>query len=175
MTQTLVIDGVGASKTIKDGEIFTIANVKAWDNRKQQVLEHLQQFRVVGDVTSDGSGNATVRIFPAIIIGVTDVNSAHRTVDTAPADNAVITFRGTASTAYKPRLLIQKGSIIVHTADLIMPATGQAQRKALTQVPLSVRMWQDSTFATGSHQVRFDVALTANVKDRRRLVRFNGA
>jgi hypothetical protein len=175
MTQTLVIDGVGASKTIKDGEIFTIANVKAWDNRKQQVLEHLQQFRVVGDVTSDGSGNATVRIFPAIIIGDTDVNSAHRTVDTAPADNAVITFRGTASTAYKPRLLIQKGSIIVNTADLIMPATGQAQRKALTQVPLSVRMWQDSTFATGSHQVRFDVALTANVKDRRRLVRFNGA
>jgi hypothetical protein len=175
MSQTLIIDGVGNAATIKDGEIFTIANVYAWDNRRQQVLEHLQQFRVIGDSTADGSGNVTLRVFPAIIIGDTDVNSAHRTVGTAPADNAVITFRGTASTAYKPRAIIQKQAIVVNTADLIMPATGQAQRKALTQVPLSVRMWQDSTFATGAHQVRFDVALTANVRDRRRIVRLNGS
>lgn len=175
MTQTLIIDGLGNSKTIKDGEIFTIAGVNAWDNRLQQSLGLLQQFRVVGDATSDGStGTATIRIFPAIIIGDTDNNSAHRTVDAVPADDAVVTFRGTASTAYKPRVLIQKEAIVVNTADLIMPATGTAQRKALTQVPLSVRMWQDSTFATGAHQVRFDVALTANVRDRRRCIRLNG-
>jgi hypothetical protein len=63
----------------------------------------------------------------------------------------------------------------VNTADLIMPATGTAQRKSLTQLPLSVRMWQDSTFATGEHRVRFDVALTANVRDRRYGVRVAGS
>jgi hypothetical protein len=69
---------------------------------------------------------------------------------------------------------MNKSAVIVNTADLIMPATGTAQRKSLTQLPLSVRMWQDSTFATGEHRIRFDVALTANIVDRRRLVRISG-
>jgi hypothetical protein len=30
-------------------------------------------------------------------------------------------------------------------------------------------------FNTGEHQVRFDVAVTANVVDRRRICRINGA
>lgn len=175
MTQTLIADGFGANATIKDGEIFTIAGVNAWDNRLQQSLGRLQQFRVVGDVTADGLGAATIRIFPAIIIGNTDNNSAHRTVDVAPADNAVITFRGTASTAYKPRVLIQKPAIVVNTADLITPASDTARRQQLTKVPMSIRMWQHSDFNTGAHSIRFDCALTANVRDRRRIVRLNGA
>ncbi len=176
LTQTLSIDGVGAAATIKDGEVFTIAGVYAYDNRLQAAQSHLQQFRVVGDATATGGGAvAALRIFPAIIIPNGGANTAHATVDVAPADNAVITFRGTASTAYKPRAIIQKQAIVCNTADLIMPATGTAMRKSLTQVPLSVRMWQDSTFSTGEHRVRFDVAITANVRDRRRIVRLNGA
>jgi len=175
MSQTIAADGFGANATIKDGEIFTIANVNAWDNRLQQSLGRLQQFRVVGDHTADGTGAvASLRIFPAIIIGNSDVNIAHRTVDAAPADNAVITWRGTASTAYKPRVLIQKQSIVVNTANLVTPASDTATRKQLTKVPLSVRMWQHSDFDTGEHSIRFDVALTANVRDRRRAVRLNG-
>jgi uncharacterized membrane protein YqiK len=70
--------------------------------------------------------------------------------------------------------MLQKSAVIVNTADLIMPATGTAMRKQLTQMPLSIRMWQDSLFTTGDHRVRFDVALTANVHDRRRAVRLFG-
>jgi hypothetical protein len=178
MTSTINIDTLTAGHTVKDGEIFTIANVLSYDNRLQANHVHQQEFRVIGDYTADGGGAiANMRIFPAIVIpdgGITG-NQAHATVSAAPADNAAITWRGTASTAYKPRAIIQKQAIIVNTADLIMPATGTALRKALTQVPLSVRMWQDSTFSTGDHRVRFDVALTANVRERRRIVRLNGA
>jgi hypothetical protein len=175
LTDTIAADGFGANATIVDGEVFTIAAVNAWDNRLQQSLGRLQQFRVVGDHTADGLGAvASLRIFPAIIIGDSDVNIAHRTVDAAPADNAVITWRGTASTAYKPRLLIQKQSIIVNTADLVTPSSDTASRKSLTKVPMSVRMWQHSDFDTGAHSIRFDCALTANVAERRRAVRFNG-
>lgn len=180
MSQTLVIDGVTASGTIKKGDVFTITNVKAYDNRKQAAQEHLQQFVVLDDAAADGSGNATIRIFPAIIVpasgsgGDVDVNSAHATVNSAPADNAAITFVGTAATQYTPRIILQKDALIVNTADLIMPASGTAMRKALTRVPVSVRMWQDSDFATGAHRVRFDVALTANVHDRQRIIRVNG-
>lgn len=175
MTQTINLAGLGAGGTIADGEIFTIAGVNAWDNRAQQSLGRLQQFRVVGAATADGTGAATVRIFPAIIIGDTNNNSAHRTCDVAPANAAVVTWRGTASTAYKPRLLIQKQAIVVNTADLITPATDTSRRQQLTKVPMSVRMWQHSDFATGNHSIRFDCALTANTRDRRRAVRVNGS
>jgi hypothetical protein len=173
LTQTLNLTGLGAAATIADGEIFTIAGCFAYDNRKQAAQAHLQQFRVVGTGTADGSGNATVRVFPALIIPNGGANTAHATVASAPT--GAVTWRGTASTAYMPRAIIQKQAIVVNTADLILPATGTAQRKSLTQVPLSIRMWQDSTFATGNHQVRFDVAMTPNVRDRRRIVRMNGA
>lgn len=182
LTQTLACDGFGANATIKDGEVFTIATVYAYDNRLQAVHKHLQQFRVIGDTTADGTGAvAALRIFPAMIApaagntGDNAVNTAHATVGSIPADNAVITFVGSASTAYKQRMILQKQAVQVNTVDLIMPATGIGSRKALTKVPLSVRMWQNSDFNTGNHSVRFDVALTANIRDRRRLVRVNGA
>lgn len=182
MTQTIAIDTLTAGHTVKAGEVFTIANVNAYDNRAQASLGRLQQFTVIADATADGGGAiAALRIFPAIIVpgsgagGDINVNTAHATVTAAPADNAAITWLGTASTAYKPRVMLQKDAIVVNTAPLIMPATGQAMMKALTRVPLSVRMWQDSNFSTGEHRVRFDVALTANVRDRRRIVRLNAS
>jgi hypothetical protein len=176
MTQTLSVNGLGAGGTVNDGETFTIAGVFSWDNRLQAQQAHLQQFRVVGNYTADGAGAvAAMRIFPAIIIADTNNNSAHRTVNVAPANTAVITFRGTASTAYKPRVLIQKQAITINTADLITPMTDTAKRVALTKVPMSVRMWQHSDFNTGNHSIRFDCALTANIRDRRRIVRLNGA
>lgn len=181
MTQTIAIDGLGANATIKAGETFTIANVYAYDNRAGQALSRLQQFTVISDVTADGTGAAaSVRIYPALIVpgsgsgGDQNVNTAHATVDAAPADNAVVTFDGSASTSYRPGVILDKQAIVVNTADLIMPASGKAMRKSLTKVPLSVRMWQDSDFATGDHRVRFDVALTANVRDRRRIARVSG-
>lgn len=175
MSATLSVKNMTAGHTIKDGEVFTIAGIYAYDNRLQAQQGHLQQFRVIGDQTADGSGLiAAMRYFPAMIIGDSDVNSAHRTVSAAPANSTAISFIGTASTAYKPRLLIQKEAIVVNTVDLPASYTDTQMRKSLTKVPMSVRMWKHSDFATGAHSVRFDCALTANVRDRRRIVRLNG-
>lgn len=181
MTQTLSLSGLGANATISDGEVFTIAGVFAYDNRLGASLARLQQFRVIGATAASAGGVATVRIFPAMIVpgsgsgGNIGVNTAHATVTAAPATSAAVTWLGTAGTAVRGRAVLNKAAIQVNTADLIMPATGIGMRKALTKVPLSVRMWKNSNFATGQHDVRFDVALTANVRDRRRIVRINGA
>lgn len=184
LTQTIAVDGFGAAATIKQGEVFTIAGVFAYDNRKQAAVNppRLQQFTVVADAVADGAGAiAALRIFPAMIVpgsGAGDninINSAHATVTAAPADDAVITFMGTAATTYGPRLIIQKDAIVVDTVPLIMPATGIAMRKKLSRIPITVRMWQWSDFYTGAHSVRFDVALNANIRERRRMVRINGA
>jgi hypothetical protein len=180
LTQTLSITGVGANGTIKDGEVFTIAGVFAYDNRLQAPIPRLQQFRVIGDTTADGAGAATIRIFPALVvpgagnIGDGAVNRANATVSAAPAAAAVITWKMGPSVSVKPRFLMNKDAVIVNTADLPTPYEGTASRVQLTKLPLSVRMWKDSVFATADHRIRFDVALTANIVDRRRLVRIGG-
>lgn len=174
MTSTINLDGQTGTKTLVDGEVFTIAGVYAYDSRAKKQLEHLQQFRVVGNYSSTAGAFSNVRIFPAII-----ETGVYQTVVNTNAswDNLAVTHVGAASAATAPRFLSNKSAIIVATADLITPATGTASRKALTQIPLSVRMWQDSKFETGEHRIRFDVALEANVAadGRRRIVRVNGA
>lgn len=183
MSQTLSIDGLTAGHTIKAGEVFSIANVLAYDNRKQANVSpaRVQQFTVLADATANGGGAiAALTIFPAIIVpgsGAGDdinINTAHATVNAAPADNAAITWLGTASSTLAPRLLIQKPAIVVNTVPLIMPATGMASRRKLKKIPISVRMWQNSDFKTGEHGVRFDIALNANIRNRLRMTRFNG-
>ncbi len=181
LTQTLNISVGAGTETVKDGEVFTIANVFAYDNRAKMSLGRLQEFRVIGDYAAVG-GAVTVRVFPAIVVpgtgatpAIQGVNSAHATVTAAPANSASITWKVASGTTVKPRAILNKNAIVVNTADLIMPATGIGSRKSLTKVPLSVRMWQNSVFGTGEHQVRFDVALTANVVDRRRITRINGS
>lgn len=183
MTQNLICDGFAAGATIKAGEVFTYPNVFAFDNRKQAPVSpaRLQQFTVVADAVADGAGAATLVIFPAMIVpgsGAGDninINTAHATVTAAPADNAVLTFIGAPSTNLSPRLLIQKQAIVVNTVPLILPASDTSMRRKLKKIPLTVRMWQHSDFYTGAHGVRFDVAINANIRERRRMSRMNGA
>lgn len=176
LTSTIDLDGQSGSVTLKDGEVFTIDGVYAYDPRAKKQLQHLQQFRVIGDYTASSGAFSSVRIFPAII-----TSGVYQTVSNTNAggtwNNLAVTHIGAASTATLPRFMANKDAIVVHTADLITPATGTASRKNLTKVPLSVRMWQHSDFNTGAHSIRFDVALEANVAadGRRRLVRLNGA
>lgn len=169
-SQLIHIDIGSGTETVKDGEVFTMPGVYAYDNRAKKALDHLQQFRIIGDFTATG-GIVNARIYPAII-----TSGPFQTVSAAPTNTNVVNFLGAPSTALSPRFVADKSAILVHTADLIMPATGKAMRKALTKVPVSVRMWQDSVFATGEHRIRFDVAIEANVAAdaRRRLVRING-
>jgi hypothetical protein len=184
MTQTIAVDGLAAGATIKAGEVFTYPGVYAYDNRKQALVSpaRLQQFTVVADATASGGGAiAALRIFPAMVVpgsGAGDnvnINTAHATVDAAPADNAVLTWIGAASTNLSPRLLIQKQAIVVDTVPLSLPASDTSMRRKLAKIPLSVRMWMHSDFNTGAHGVRFDVALNANIRDRARMSRLNGS
>lgn len=170
-TQILNMDIGSGTETLVDGDVFTIAGVYAYDNRAKKALNHLQQFRVIGNWTAAG-GIVAPRVFPAII-----TSGPYQTVAQAAGNTAAVTFVGAPGAVLQPRFIANKSAIVVNTADLILPATGIGSRKSLTKIPLSVRMWQDSTFATGEHRVRFDVALEANVRanGRPKIVRINGS
>lgn len=170
-SQILNMDIGSGTETIKDGEVFTIAGVYAYDNRAKKALDHLQQFRVIGDWEAVG-GVVAPRVYPAII-----TSGPYQTVAQAAGNTANVNFIGAPGAVLHPRFIANKSSIVVNTADLILPASDTSQRKSLTKVPLSVRMWRHSDFATGAHSIRFDVAVEPNVTadGRRRIVRINGS
>lgn len=187
MTQELLIDTLGVSATISDGEVFTIAGVEAYDPEIGGSRGYLQNFVVVGDAVADGAGAATVRIFPAIIVddgssltGANAVNRAHATVDAAPADGALITFNGVASTQYIPKMMWKKEAVVAHSAPLIMPYTGQGFRRSLadaerdTVAPLMPRLWFYSDPNTGAHKCRVDLFIQAQMRNRWMGVKFFG-
>jgi len=132
---------------------------------------------VIGDFTASSGAFSNVRYYPAVITTGPHKNVVNTNGGGSTWDGLAITHKGTASATLHPRFMANKKAIIVNTADLITPATGEAMRKSLTKIPLSVRMWKHSDFATGAHSIRFDVALKANVAagGRRRLVRINGS
>lgn len=181
LTQTLILNNAGV-KTYKAGEVFTYPGVFAYDNRKQALVSpaRLQQFTVVSDATAI-AGAVTLTIFPAMVVPASgagdnvNINTAHATVNAAPANGAVLTFIGAASATLSPRAIIQKQAIVVNTVPLILPASDTSMRRRLSKVPLTVRMWQHSDFFTGAHGVRFDVALNANIRERLRIARVNGS
>jgi len=182
LTQTLNIDGLGAAATIRAGEVFSIAGVTAWDPEIGATRPFAAQFTVLADATADGVGAATVTIFPAIIVqtGTTTVNNAHATVNAAPANDAIVTFEGTANTTYTPRVMFKKEAIVCHSAPLILPYTGQGFRRSLAdaerdgQAPIMPRLWMSSDPSTGEHRARVDIFVEAQARNRWQGVKFFG-
>jgi ribosomal 50S subunit-recycling heat shock protein len=104
---SLITDGwtAAAASRVKQGDVFTIANVYAVNPVTKATQAYLQQFVVNADVSSDGSGNATLSITPAII-----TSGAFQTVSAAPADNAALTFVGTASAVVAQNVAFHKNA-----------------------------------------------------------------
>jgi hypothetical protein len=116
-TSTLSLSGVGASATIKQGEVFTIAGVFAVNPQTRESTGSLQQFVVTADAVASGGGVASVTVFPAIYTAV----HALATVDSFPVATAAVTFVGSASSQYPQNLVYHKDAITFATADLLLP------------------------------------------------------
>jgi hypothetical protein len=140
--QTINIDGVGAAGTIKKGEIFTLAGVFAINPRSKVAYPYLQDFTVTADATADGSGVVNgLAIAPAII-----TTGAFQTVSAAPADNAVVTFRGTASTNYQQNLMFHRNAFSLAVVPLVMPEGAvNGSRKSHKGVSVRVVPYFDGT------------------------------
>lgn len=112
---TLPISFTGSSKTWKEGDVFTIANVYAVNPQTRESTGSLQQFVVTADTS--GSSTATLAISPAIYTA----SNALATVDSFPQTGAAVTMLGSAATVYPQNLIYHKNAITFATADLILP------------------------------------------------------
>lgn len=115
---TLVTNGWGASIAglLNVGDVFTIAGVFAVNPQNRFSTGALQNFSVTAVANSDGGGNSTISIQPAIII-----SGAYQTVSAAPANLAAITVKGSASTTYAQNLAFVKDAFGLVTVPLELP------------------------------------------------------
>ncbi|HWM49499.1 MAG TPA: P22 phage major capsid protein family protein [Xanthobacteraceae bacterium] len=116
--QSLVTDGwSNSSAVLKQGDVITIAGVFAINPVTKDVLPYLQQFVINADVSSDGSGNATLNVSPAII-----TSGAYQTVSAQPADNAAITVLGSAAGNYPQNMVFHKNAFALVMVPMEIPA-----------------------------------------------------
>ena len=113
---TLDITYTSGTKTIKQGDVFTIAGVNAVNPQTRLSTGSLQQFVVTADQTLT-STSATIAFLPAMYTAT----NALATVDAFPAASAALVFLGSASTVYPQNLVYHKNAITLATADLLLP------------------------------------------------------
>lgn len=152
---SVVTDGwtASAASRLKKGDVFTIANVYAVNPQTRESTGQLRQFVVTADVSSDGSGNATIAISPAIIS-----TGPLKNVNSLPADNALLTVLGAANTITPANIAFHKDAFVLGSADLLVPkGVDMASRSASKKVGLSVRMVRQYSISADTFPCRFDV------------------
>ena len=132
---TISIDGGTGSATVTVGDVFTVAGVYAVNPQTRESTGSLQQFTVTAANTASGGAWTNIAVSPAMY---TPAN-ALATINAFPADNAVVTFVGAASTQYAQNLVYHKDAITFATADLLLPqGVDMASRQVHNGISLRV-------------------------------------
>jgi len=122
MTQTIHMDGLGTTKTIKKGDVFTIADVYAVNPVTKAPLPFLKQFVVTTDVSSDAvtTGDADIVVYPALIWTGAFQNVAVTTGVTDLNDKAV-TWVQAAGASDRQNLVFHKNAFALVMVPLVSP------------------------------------------------------
>ena len=109
---SLATNGWANSTTVlKKGDVFTVAGVYGVNPVSGIVWEgnELRQFVATADVTSNGSGEATIPIAPTIYSSAAnEVNLPYQTIGTVPANGAALTVLGSEATGYAQNLAFHR-------------------------------------------------------------------
>lgn len=162
-TTSLVTDGwtAAAANRLRKGDVITIANVNAVNPETKADTGVPRRFVVTADVSSDGSGNATIVISPAIIAG-----GAFQNVTARPADNALITvLTGSANTTYQQNILWHKDAVAFVSPEMELPGGMDmvAQSSLADEGGISLRFVRGFDITNNRRISRFDVLWGAAV------------
>jgi coat protein Gp5 len=171
-TQALITDGwtAAAAQRVNVGDVFTIAGVFDVNPVTKAPLPILKQFVVdaASNLNSDGAGNLTLTIAPQIV-----TTGPFQNVTAAPADNAALTFVGTANTSYAPSLTFHKNAFALAIVPMVRPP-GAVDCSRMSKNGISIRI---IPFYDGTNDVsnwRCDVIYGIQTVDRRLAVRTSG-
>jgi hypothetical protein len=151
--QNLVTDGWTNSVVgvVKAGDVFTLAGVFSVNPMTLESTGRLQTFVVKQDADSNGTGEATLVISPAIII-----TGPYKTVTAAPADNAALTIlTGAGGSSHPQNLIFHKNAIALVTVPFDpVDAVFQAQK---SYNGLSIRIVKQFDIKNDKNDCRLDI------------------
>lgn len=151
-----VVDGAsqtGSTLTVKTGtgaptagDVFTIAGVYGLNPVTLESTGELQQF-----VVGAGATSTSWPITPAL-----SVSGSSATVTALPADDAVITELGTASTVYPQNLFFTEQAFAFGVADLELPQVSKFESRLVTKGGMSMRLIKDYQISNDDCIYRLD-------------------
>lgn len=150
----LITDGWTAAvgNRLRAGDVITITGMNAVNPLTKQPTGLLSQHVLLQDAASDGSGNATLRIFPAIIAG-----GAYQNVTARPADNAPIqVLTGTANTSYLQNIMFHKDAFALVTMQMEVPG-GMDMASVADYEGVSIRFLRGFDIVNNRRICRFDM------------------
>ena len=143
-----------AALRLNAGDIVTFAGVYAVNPVSLQSTGVLKQFVVTANVSSDGAGNATIPISPAIV----GSGTGFQNVTVLPTTGNAVVVSGAAGTVSPQNILYHKNAFTLACADLPLPrGVDMAARKADKQTGLSIRMVRAYDVTTDQFPCRLDI------------------
>jgi hypothetical protein len=106
---------IGSGLTVKQGDVFTVADCYAVNPQTRESTGSLFQFVALADATASGTA-ITVTVAP-----IYTAANALATVDSFPTAGKAVVFVGAASSQYAQNLVYHKDAITFATADLLLP------------------------------------------------------
>lgn len=150
---SLITDGwANSTPVFKENDVFTIDGVFAVNYFSYKPMHFLRQFRVTADVTSDGTGNATIPIDPPI-----QDTGLQRTVTALPADNAAINPFGAENTVSQQNIINHKDFITLGMAPLAALPGAENSTATDRQTNISVTVARQGNILTHQIVTRADV------------------
>lgn len=142
-----------AANRLKKGDRFTLESTNHLNPSSYSSTGQLQQFVATADTDSTAAGLSATPISPAITLA-----GAEATVNASPADGAVITIVGAASTETPCGIAHHRDAVALATADLPMPkGVDMGGLMSDEQLGLSIRFIRDFETRTGQWLTRLDV------------------
>ncbi len=153
---SLVTNGwtAAAGLRLNPGDVFTIAGVNSVNPISYQSTGTLKQFTATAAASSDGAGNVTIGISPAIVTA-----GVFKNVDVASVPtNSPLTVVGAASTFTTQNLAYHRDAFTLACVDLPLPGSADmAARATDKQTGLSIRMWRQPDIMTDLWPCRLDI------------------
>jgi hypothetical protein len=144
---------VVSTSVLKQGDVFTIADVYAVNPVSGASTGVLRQFVVTGDASA--AATATSAILTAFVSPEIIDTGAYKTVDTIPAAGAAVTVLGTQGEPYPENLAFHKNAFALVMVPLEMPSNTWGARES--HGGFSIRVVKDYDIDLDDDVIRMDI------------------
>jgi hypothetical protein len=147
-----------AAPRLAQGDVISFAGVFAVNPQNRQSTGALAQFVVTAAVSSDGAGNATIPISPAIIgPAVFPATAPFQNVSVLPTTGNAVTVQGAASVTSPRGVAFHPDAFTFATADLpLFQGLDKGDRMTDEQLKISMRVIRDYDINTDRAPLRID-------------------